>query len=379
MNDPLDEYQPGQWWLKSLVALWEGGQVDLDTRRAALVACDFAAKVFAARRAPAAAPAPVAASDNVHELDAAMSLLRVAQSLDTAKIAPAKLRDQVMQSVMLAAGANGKGEEYIFADVYENLSTMIAPHVHSGEPGAMHPFPASVVDTFTMLLEHYFAAPPAPAAAPIVQPDDRLDGVLRDMLAIQEACGLHTDEYAPGSVIEYIKELEADAAPIVQPALMRQAVATVVSRVGDELRIGWLRPERCDVGTLLYCATEAAVSAPIVQPVADERATVGGDAGKRTLEWLDQFTENMRARGVPDYMTKEVIAVMVDTRVPAAASTAQPICECGQGQACQVCDPIVPVQPMPACTLPPPGWYCTRPAGHDGPCAAWQNEPTHKE
>jgi hypothetical protein len=36
--------------------------------------------------------------------------------------------------------------------------------------------------------------------------------ILRDMLAIQEACGLHTDEYAPGSVIEYIKELEADAA-----------------------------------------------------------------------------------------------------------------------------------------------------------------------
>ena len=33
--------------------------------------------------------------------------------------------------------------------------------------------------------------------------------ILRDMLAIQEACGLHTDEYAPGSVIEYIKELES--------------------------------------------------------------------------------------------------------------------------------------------------------------------------
>lgn len=27
----------------------------------------------------------------------------------------------------------------------------------------------------------------------------------------------------------------------------------------------------------------------------------------------------------------------------------------------------------PECTLPPPGWKCTRPAGHDGPCAAVPN------
>ena len=24
-----------------------------------------------------------------------------------------------------------------------------------------------------------------------------------------------------------------------------------------------------------------------------------------------------------------------------------------------------------SCPLPPPGWECTRDAGHDGPCAAW--------
>jgi Zn finger protein HypA/HybF involved in hydrogenase expression len=36
--------------------------------------------------------------------------------------------------------------------------------------------------------------------------------LLRDMLSIQDACNLHTDEYAPGSVIEYIKELEGDLA-----------------------------------------------------------------------------------------------------------------------------------------------------------------------
>ena len=25
------------------------------------------------------------------------------------------------------------------------------------------------------------------------------------------------------------------------------------------------------------------------------------------------------------------------------------------------------------CQIPPPGWYCTREAGHDGPCAALPN------
>jgi hypothetical protein len=26
------------------------------------------------------------------------------------------------------------------------------------------------------------------------------------------------------------------------------------------------------------------------------------------------------------------------------------------------------------CRVPPPGWYCTRTPGHDGPCAALPNE-----
>lgn len=25
----------------------------------------------------------------------------------------------------------------------------------------------------------------------------------------------------------------------------------------------------------------------------------------------------------------------------------------------------------PVCDVPPPGWFCTRTPGHDGPCAAW--------
>lgn len=60
--------------------------------------------------------------------------------------------------------------------------------------------------------------PASQPAATVVAAD-----ILRDMLAIQGACGLHTDEYAPGSVIEYIKELESDGA--TPPAPTRQPLA----------------------------------------------------------------------------------------------------------------------------------------------------------
>jgi len=28
------------------------------------------------------------------------------------------------------------------------------------------------------------------------------------------------------------------------------------------------------------------------------------------------------------------------------------------------------------CEVAPPGWYCTRAASHDGPCAAWPTRTT---
>jgi hypothetical protein len=46
------------------------------------------------------------------------------------------------------------------------------------------------------------------------------------------------------------------AAQTVAPALSRQPVASVVSCVGNDLRIGWIRPEKCRVGTLLFTAFE---------------------------------------------------------------------------------------------------------------------------
>jgi ABC-type antimicrobial peptide transport system ATPase subunit len=31
------------------------------------------------------------------------------------------------------------------------------------------------------------------------------------------------------------------------------------------------------------------------------------------------------------------------------------------------------------CKVPPSGWYCTRPAGHAGPCAAWPEDHRPKK
>jgi len=65
---------------------------------------------------------------------------------------------------------------------------------------------------------------------------------------------------------------QAAAAGLAKPELMRQAVASVVSRAGDDLRIAWLRPERCDVGTLLYCAVEQAAPSASGTPEAPKPA-----------------------------------------------------------------------------------------------------------
>lgn len=39
-------------------------------------------------------------------------------------------------------------------------------------------------------------------------------------------------------------------------------------------------------------------------------------------------------------------------------------------RAAEAKDRAAQAQPADACTVPPPGWYCTRAAGHEGPCAA---------
>lgn len=31
------------------------------------------------------------------------------------------------------------------------------------------------------------------------------------------------------------------------------------------------------------------------------------------------------------------------------------------------------------CEVPPEGWYCTRGADHEGPCAAWPNQPAQEQ
>jgi hypothetical protein len=36
---------------------------------------------------------------------------------------------------------------------------------------------------------------------------------------------------------------------------------------------------------------------------------------------------------------------------------------------------FVPANRESKCEAPPPGWTCTRPGGHEGPCAAWRDLP----
>ncbi len=62
-----------------------------------------------------------------------------------------------------------------------------------------------------------------------------LAAVLNDMAEIQQACGLHVDEYAPGSAIEYIKETEQEAAEL---AALKQQTAQVPAMSFAEVRDG---------------------------------------------------------------------------------------------------------------------------------------------
>ncbi|MDQ1921291.1 hypothetical protein [Massilia pseudoviolaceinigra] len=46
--------------------------------------------------------------------------------------------------------------------------------------------------------------------------------------------------------------------------------------------------------------------------------------------------------------------------------------------AAKAAEPIVWTDANQICQVPPAGWNCTRTAGHDGPCAAHQDEPDHE-
>lgn len=94
------------------------------------------------------------------------------------------------------------------------------------------------------LMYALYASENVTSAAPVAAQADTTD-ILRDMLAIQEACGLHTDEYAPGSVIEYIKELEADSAvPSAGEADTTERSAAVATVNAGELPAGWMVERR---------------------------------------------------------------------------------------------------------------------------------------
>jgi hypothetical protein len=106
-------------------------------------------------------------SEAINELDAAMSLLRAVMAIDVQKLSPRSIRAVARDAVDTALGANGQGADYIFADVYEQIVSMIEPYVfrETRDPD-LHPFPASVFETFSMLFEHYLKT--NPHLAPVV-------------------------------------------------------------------------------------------------------------------------------------------------------------------------------------------------------------------
>lgn len=137
------------------------------------------------------------------------------------------------------------------------------------------------------------------AAAPVAQPlapsgAVSVDDVMRDMLAIQDACGLHTDEYAPGSVIEYIKELEDDATQplagqVAAPAAAQADVAAVGELtyalggchgdyIGPVLVFDLASEKLVPVNSLVDCAMPADSAAPSQQPT--DSAAPSGEVAK---------------------------------------------------------------------------------------------------
>jgi hypothetical protein len=71
-----------------------------------------------------------------------------------------------------------------------------------------------------------------------------------------------------------------------------------VSRVGDDFRVGWLRPELCEVGTLLFAAPSERgehmipVSSPpdtnrvVIVLFKDETGVIGGTYRYKKNKWV---------------------------------------------------------------------------------------------
>lgn len=58
-------------------------------------------------------------------------------------------------------------------------------------------------------------------------------------------------------IVAFARAVLSAAAAQPAPTTAQQPVATVASRAGNDFRVGWLRPELCGVGTMLYAAAQA--------------------------------------------------------------------------------------------------------------------------
>jgi hypothetical protein len=82
---------------------------------------------------------------------------------------------------------------------------------------------------------------------------------------------------------------------------------------------------------------------------------------RKVLEMLEAADDGVKARADADLRRRMDMLVQRADDVPAAQATVDEAARTGAK--------IVGMS-RPACQIPPPGWRCTRGAGHPGPCAA---------
>jgi hypothetical protein len=265
-----------------------------------LVEPDEMIAIVAALRTAPVTPAPqAAAGEAVHELDAAMSLLRLARKIDASKVAPAVLKRRLIEAVAIADGAEGKDREYIYADVYEHLCETIAPFVLVGPRPEGYPFTASVTDTVNLLIEHYKRTA-TPAAAPVKE--SATAGKLPRWIEDRKGRDPETD-----ALIEYIIKQQAQAVPTDLSKRLRLALANC----GPGASLEFLRAD------ILAAADEierrAAASQAQAETVAWRYRMKGGK------HW--QVTASAEMAGTMAGHANIEVRQLVDVAAPSAASS----------------------------------------------------------
>lgn len=129
--------------------------------------------------------------------------------------------------------------------------------------------------------------------------------------------------------------------------VLREALAALVNL---DQRCGWHSKEQDNAIRVL-----AAI------PHSEQRETVAAGEVQGTRALAQQVLEYVYARVLmhdKEQLIEEVESILAPVAAPVPEAKAEQVADANE-----------------ICQLAPAGWYCTRKAGHDGPCAAHQHEP----